>query len=243
MKRIYLLLLFIAFTVAGNTSFAQTDVELKHSILSDTMYYFNPPKRGHIIQWVIKNNGPQPLVAATDTFILARAYTPNGGSNRQRLFLPSDIAVGDSVSWRDTIAFGSPLGTPTFNWCDTLFSFRNGTALNDTDPNNNTKCKTIPFVQDPLSVTNVVAENSVELYPNPASSKVTITYNQTGTANRASVSVKNLVGQTVLSQNIDSRSTGAKNVSLDVSGLSAGIYIAELDIDGVKTLSKFSVVK
>ena len=243
MKRFYLLFLLVAFVGFGNTAQAQLDIALKHNVISDTMYYFNPVQRGHIIEWAIENTGMDTLRQNTDTFILARAYTPSGGSNRQRLFLPSDVAPGSSVTWRDTIGFTTPMGTPTFNWCDTIVGYRSTVLMSETNANNNRICKTIPFVEDPLTVSNVVAENSMKLYPNPASNNITINYNQTGAATNASVSITNLVGQKVLTQDIESKSAGQKQVTVDISALSAGIYVAELEINGVKTLSKFSVVK
>lgn len=242
MKRIYLLIAFFALMATNTTVKAQsTDLRLKHAIISDTMLYNGPT--AHIIRWRFINNGPTALVQATDTLLLARAYT-SGGVNRIRLTLPANgIPVGDSATWADTVSWTSAPGTNPFTWCDTVTVFRSGTLMTDTDPTNNRICKTIPFKQDPASVENVVADNSMRLYPNPATSNLTINYSLNGNADETSIRILSLVGQTVYQQSITDNSAGSKQVNISVANLNSGIYIAELSVNGAKVVNKFSIVK
>lgn len=242
MKRIYLLIAFFALMGTINTAEAQTtDLRLKHAIISDTMLYNGPT--AHIIRWRFINNGPTALVQATDTLVLARAYT-SGGSNRIRLTLPPNgIPVGDSATWADTVSWTSAPGTNPYNWCDTVSVFRSGVAMTDSDPSNNRICKTIPFKQDPASVENVVAENSMKLYPNPATSNLTISYNLRNNADETSIKIISLVGQTVYQQEVTDNTSGSKQVNINISNLNAGVYIAELNVNGSKAVSKFSIMK
>ena len=242
MKRIYLLLALVALMAAGKTTNAQsTDLQLLHITISDTMKYGG--QTAHIIRWGFKNNGPTALVQNTDTIILERAYTSNG-NNRLRLSLPTNgLPVGDTVYYADTVRWTSAPGSNPYTWCDTATAYRSGSMMMDPTQSNNTVCKTIPFVQESGNVSNIVAKNSMVLFPNPATTSVTIKYNLISAVKEAKVSVRNLVGQTVLVQNISDNNQGQKQLNIDVSKLSAGIYVAELQLDGAKIINKFSVVK
>ncbi len=241
MKRIYLLIAFIASIAATSTVSAQTDIRLKHAIISDTMFYNG--QLSHIIRWRFINDGPVALVQSTDTLVLARAYS-SGGFNRIKLTLPANgIPVGDSAQWTDTVHWtGAPAQNP-FTWCDTIAAYRSGSLMTDSDPTDNRICKTIPFVQDPSSVQAIVAENSLKLYPNPAANNITINYSLRNNADETTIKIRSLVGQTVYQQKIENNSAGNKQVNLDISGFTAGIYIAELDVNGTKAVSRFTVVK
>lgn len=241
MKRIYLLIALVALLGVNNQTQAQNlDLEIYHRTISDTMRFGGPT--GHIIRWGFINKGPMALNAATDTLLLRTAYT-SGGSNRRRLSLPTaGIPAGDTVYFSDTVFFSSAPGSNPFNWCDTVRAYRNGSLMAETDTTNNVICKTIPF-KSQVSVENVVADNSFNLFPNPATSKLTINFSLLNSVNDAKISIRNLVGQTVLEQPLSDNSKGKKQVDLNISKLNAGIYVAELEVNGQKTVAKFSVVK
>ena len=87
-----------------------------------------------------------------------------------------------------------------------------------------------------------VAENSVEFgraYPNPASSTVHFNYEITS-GNRVSVSVYNLLGQEVMSQNLDALQGVA---TISVAGLNEGIYFCNLVVNGQTVKTEKFVVK
>lgn len=246
MKRIYLLFAFVALLSANSVVKAQsTDLEIYHAILSDTMYYGGTT--GHIIQYGFINHGPTALVQATDTILLARAYDPDGSGpqgRRVKIYLQAaGVPVGDTV-WtvRDTVFWSAAPSQNPYNWCDTATAFRGTTAMTDPQPGNNFKCKTIPFISQ-VSVETIVAENSLKLYPNPASNNITVNYTLLNNADETTIRIRSLVGQTVYEQKIANGSAGNKQVNIDITNITNGIYIAELEANGTKVVGKFSVAK
>lgn len=243
MKRIYLLIALVFAIGATNNAKAQNiDLELYHVVIGDTMYYNGSLQ--NIIRWGFINNGPTALVAATDTIILRRAYTTNG-ANGVRLSLPSTgLPVGDTVYFADTVGFSNAPSSNPYNWCDTAAAFRSGSAMTDTQPMNNFKCNSVTFIdQNPVSIANVVAENSMAVYPNPASNNITVSYNLSSSVTDAKLVIRNLVGQTVYQETVAENSVGTQSINVDVSSFSAGMYVAELNINGSKVVTKFSVAK
>lgn len=240
MKKIYSLALLMVLSVSA---FAQNiDLEVFHYNFqnNDTIKYNNPPQTYRIIYWGFVNHGPTALVQATDSIYFYRAYNSGGGSNRTRLILPaSGLPVGDTVSFADTVGFGGAPSTNPFTWCDTALAVRSGTLLNDTDPSNNTVCKTIVFVQDPLSVGNTTAAaQGVTVFPNPASTQVNIKYNAGG---EGYVAIRDIYGKLVYNTTLDKGLSGSQVHTVDVSIFSAGMYMIEVETNGVKSISKVTI--
>ncbi|MGJ8666378.1 MAG: T9SS type A sorting domain-containing protein [Patiriisocius sp.] len=99
------------------------------------------------------------------------------------------------------------------------------------------------FVVNSGAVTDIVIdgtllgtdENAIEgfvFYPNPANDKLNINAQNT----IDSVSLYNILGQTVLNQNV-----GATSSQLDVSSLSTGTYVMKVSVDGV--IGTYKVIK
>jgi hypothetical protein len=86
----------------------------------------------------------------------------------------------------------------------------------------------------PVSVNSISAAPQFLLYPNPASGLLKIKlFNKQ--AKSAGYTVRNINGAAVINNNI-----GADLFSVaDVSGLAPGLYILEVNVDGVKSASKF----
>ncbi len=89
---------------------------------------------------------------------------------------------------------------------------------------------------------DIALDNDVVLYPNPASSfaKIKFTLDQ---ASEVSLSIVNLVGQ---SMNIGSRQyfeRGVNEISIDTNSLKEGIYIYQLKVGNNAFTGKFSVTK
>ena len=70
----------------------------------------------------------------------------------------------------------------------------------------------------------------VKLYPNPTSNILNI---------EAAANVQNVVIYNVLGQEVMNKQTNGTSVSLDVSGLNAGIYVVKTTIDGNESSTKF----
>ena len=76
---------------------------------------------------------------------------------------------------------------------------------------------------------NNVSVSQADIYPNPAQTAITIT----GTQGITSISITNLLGQTVYNQKCNS-----DNVKVDVSGLPGGVYFAKVNGVEVKKFVK-----
>jgi hypothetical protein len=123
-----------------------------------------------------------------------------------------------------------------------------GLTLNtppDHDPQENKQMFSVMPKTDYINVNigTPVARNLVELseiYPNPAQGTASITVTLAKAAN-VSISLYNLVGQVVSSQNL-SLQTGARMLPLDVSNLKSGVYFCSVKA-GDTTVTKKLVVK
>jgi len=97
-----------------------------------------------------------------------------------------------------------------------------------------------------LSSTNIAVKevpNSFSLgdvYPNPASNDVTISFNLKAN-NNVKISVVNLLGQELISVVNDKFSAGSNEVKFNVSNLTAGVYIYTMTVDGVSQSQKFII--
>lgn len=79
-----------------------------------------------------------------------------------------------------------------------------------------------PITIGGTSIQNVLNDNSVKVYPNPASDNVTVSV-ETGVAGKVSLEVFDIMGRSVLNMQ-DNVQVGQKEFKLDISALNAGIY-------------------
>jgi len=80
-------------------------------------------------------------------------------------------------------------------------------------------------VREPMPVSNL----SFNIYPNPASGKITVALNETSSGNDGIVSIHSLTGQELILQKV----TGSKT-DIDVSLLPAGVYFIKLISNKIK---------
>lgn len=244
MKRIYFL--FIALLAFAETTSAQTDMQLitfgwKNG---DTVRWNTSGTYGMIIQWGFRNVGSTALVQSTDTIMLRRAYT-TGGNNVVRLTLPTaGVPVGDTVYFRDTAFFTSGPTPNPYNWCDSMWVKRGASVFPDPTISNNKVCYTLYFKQmPPASVGNVInGQNSLSVYPNPASNFVTVKYKFTSSSTATAI-VKDLTGKTVMTNELGKNLFGEQEFKLDISSLANGLYIMEMFVNNDKQVIKFNVQK
>lgn len=85
----------------------------------------------------------------------------------------------------------------------------------------------------------VVAEMSLNLYPNPVRSQATINFEGNGEA--VSYQVYDMMGRLVMSQNVGRMAEGAQQLQVNVSDLSAGSYILRLCQGASNSTVKFLV--
>ncbi|MDR2979659.1 MAG: T9SS type A sorting domain-containing protein [Bacteroidales bacterium] len=82
---------------------------------------------------------------------------------------------------------------------------------------------------------------SFNAYPNPAETQVTIKYNMKGNSvGQMNLIIKNIMGQTILTKPVSGKSNA---ITVDVSGLPAGLYLYSLEADCAILLTKKLYVK
>jgi hypothetical protein len=79
-----------------------------------------------------------------------------------------------------------------------------------------------------------------DIYPNPASSKASLSYQLPGNVKSGEIKIINLVGKTLKTIPVTQREG---KVSIDVSDLSEGIYFYTINLDGVTVKTKKLVIK
>ena len=89
----------------------------------------------------------------------------------------------------------------------------------------------------PTGVSEISGLKGAQLFPNPAADYVSVTF-ELEENTRMSVAVLNTVGQTVKSLPASEYGVGSQQIDLDVSALSAGLYMLKMEsADGVKTFN------
>ena len=158
---------------------------------------------------------PAPVASFTYTGTYTDTFTYTG------------TAPYDSVRWYFGDGGTSTLANPvhtyapggSYNACVTVYTgcSSDGTGV--------TYC----FLVDvPSGVANITAPHDVVIYPNPATAKLTICSGE----QISSVVITDLLGQVVCSKLTTPRpllKTGGEVISVDVSGLAAGIYFVKVD--------------
>lgn len=81
---------------------------------------------------------------------------------------------------------------------------------------------------------------NIELYPNPASSEVTI-YLQTTTQENVVIRIFDLEGREVMTQHVNTDGTGMLRQRLNVAELAEGLYICKMQIGGTNLSRKFAI--
>ena len=92
----------------------------------------------------------------------------------------------------------------------------------------------------PVGVQEVKGIEDVQLFPNPTNGKFTIHFRSGNTVKEVKIRVMSMTGQLV-TQEITSHSGGRFTKELDMGGYSKGIYLVELDADGVRTTKRLVV--
>ena len=92
----------------------------------------------------------------------------------------------------------------------------------------NCESETLAITVDEALSSSVFETTALKVYPNPANNVITVT-NKNAIEN---IEVANLLGQKVLSQKVNAEST-----QIDVSGLAAGTYILNVQLQNGTTTS------
>jgi len=92
-----------------------------------------------------------------------------------------------------------------------------------------------------VGIEKIETNNSLEIYPNPASNKAFMSFT-TGNISNVSYSIMNTLGQVIISENLGTLTAGEHTQSINLSTLSSGLYMINMNIDG-KFISKKLNVK
>lgn len=124
-------------------------------------------------------------------------------------------------------------------------TFANGTSyvkITFTNYENSDDCVNVIFklVSNPSNIEPVSYVGKLRAYPNPASDNVTVEYAVSGNASKVQMVIKNLLGATIYTRNLD---VNANKVKVDVSEYPAGIYFYSIEADGRPVVTKKLLVK
>lgn len=244
MKRIYLLMILLVASAA--TTYAQTTTNLRvinNVSAGASIVANNGSPYAYIFNWRFINDGPIALTA-TDTIHLKPEYrTP---SNPYNLLLPATgLPVNDTVYFSDTVNITASTATSSSNntsyqWCDSVWAVAGGTGAIKSNPTNNQDCDIVTFAIWKTDINEADAKvQTLHVYPNPATSVVNVKYNF-GSNSRADVVIRNVIGKVVYNKDLG-KVSGEQQFSLDVSNLSAGIYMVELHTNGKKAVEKITI--
>jgi hypothetical protein len=91
---------------------------------------------------------------------------------------------------------------------------------------------------EPTAIGDVVAENSIKVYPNPVVNELNVEMEMTK-ATKVTFTVMNALGQEVMAPVAQNMSNGVQSTKLDVTALPAGIYFLNIVTPNGKTQQKF----
>lgn len=127
--------------------------------------------------------------------------------------------------------------------CDTLWMLdANGDVIFDPDLSNNHTCNSVSVNVWYLDVANVNKVNGFSMYPNPVATQLNVvsTFNN---AKNATVVIRDVVGKTILTQNLGNDLNGQQTFALDISNFVTGMYVIELNVDGNRITRQIQVQK
>jgi hypothetical protein len=104
--------------------------------------------------------------------------------------------------------------------------------------------KTIQLMQQQLSATNgsievnIIKSSSLEVDPNPATSGTTIKYSYPANSNSAFINISDVTGKLIKRIDIKKSNNSILNFSLGEEGVSAGVYVYALEVNGKSIATK-----
>ncbi|MBI2720542.1 MAG: T9SS type A sorting domain-containing protein [Bacteroidetes bacterium] len=98
---------------------------------------------------------------------------------------------------------------------------------------------------DPTPDEVAIVNTEFGLYPNPASSNLSIAYSVTSAESNVGIQLFNVLGALVLNADQGVKESGSYSVEVDLNGhdLSSGVYFCRLNVDGKVTTKRFIISK
>jgi len=185
-------------------------------------------------------------------------YTPAPNNENDKLEVKVSTDCGATWTTIDMMSGNSMTTAPstTANFVPTSNQWKNkvvalpGSAANNpsvlvkfvttNDYGNNLYIDNVNLANNITGVKNINKENTVQMFPNPARDLTNITIQSSENGN-ASVTVKNLLGQEVyaVSKNIQ---TGFNLIEIPVRNLPAGVYMVQINVNGLQSTKRLNVV-
>lgn len=91
-----------------------------------------------------------------------------------------------------------------------------------------------------VGVEIVESDNSVSIYPNPATDQLNLNVNLANSAN-VTYQIVNSLGQTVLENNLGNLTNGKHAQNINISALASGFYYVQINIDGSIISKKLTI--
>jgi hypothetical protein len=243
MKRIYLLMvLFVAF--AAN-SYAQADLVLTHDVTTGK-HFTGGDGKSDTIAYTLKNLGPNSLTVSDSIVIRTPVGTYVLSLPAASSSWPGGLPKDSTVYWTNVIGLGAPAGVTTsqnniaFNWCDSMWAKSPTAIIADPVVSNNKVCNSTTITYWATNINDIAMSHEMSVYPNPATDHLTIKYNFGNNAS-ASVIIRDIIGKAVYTKDLGKNLSGEKEIKLDVSSLSAGVYFVELSANNTKIVNKVNI--
>lgn len=229
-------LLFAAFStlVLADTANAQIrNIDMEISVTEPASGTVIQPNANFVFKIILKNNGPDNFVTGDTIF-----YQASFSSQVQIALLNRNINMGETAEIPITLTNSNKSGQDqTANICVKFFDPNSEVTINqqppnltyqDTDTSNNLACVTnITLKTAPQSIEGLeTVGNALNLYPNPASDRVSFNYTAARSNEEVSVVVTDILGREVLVQSLGTTQAGLeKTYTVDVASLKAGNYM------------------
>ncbi len=236
MKQTRLLLCLSLLSSLGEVNGQTRTVDLKAVLVS-------PPNNATLVvgepfafDCRLVNLGPD-VIMPGDTV----AYSFTGDPNVYGTVVNEELYVNDAVQLNANFSFNQ--SSAPFDFCVEGMVL-NGTSVKDNNPSNNKACHSITVIEGTSEVGELFSVENLSnvqlmLYPNPAKGLVSLDY-KAGTNGDIKLVFVDVTGKKVLEHDIYKESTMA-DLTVDISTLSAGMYIVELHDANVKGVGRLMV--
>lgn len=151
-----------------------------------------------------------------------------------------EILPGDSTVFGIGFTVFQGWQTGLMDVCVEVVPFNMTDTITDTVNANNKSCATI-LIRDPVGVHKAKEQDKLlSIYPNPAMTEANIRL-ELDKSSEVSVLVRDLSGRVVTGNTKKQLSAGQQVLKLDVSTLTPGVYICEIQVDGQRYTQKLQI--
>lgn len=248
MKKIYSLALLMMLAVGA---FAQRTINFEVTLASPSASTVITPSTQFTIDAVIKNLGPDALVATDSTLYflsLSGTILPiNGGAYWNRWGKTLNVNDTFHVTFSGlTLNYNQTVDSNRTLCFNALPNFDGGgvDTIADNDLTNNSGCVTMLFKAASTGVDEISGTlngmSHASVYPNPTQGNTTVEINMASTGD-VYVKVLDITGRTVLTTEKSRMAKGDHKIDLDLSSLQPGLYMYQVYMGSNKASGKIMV--